>query len=320
MDNLNVLVTGASGFVGRALCAALLAKGNAFRAAVRSPNLILPSDNSDVFAVGEVGAQTDWTAALAGMNCVIHCAARAHVMHETEVDALQAYLEVNLAGTQCLAEQAADLGVQRLVFLSSIKVNGESTDGLPRFAHDDEVNPEDPYAVSKWKAEQALWEVSAKSSLEVVVVRPPLIYGAGVKGNLMRLLRWVARGVPLPLEAVDNQRSLLGILNLVDFLLRCAEHPAAVGQTFLPSDGKDLSTPQLIQLMAEGMQLPARLLPVPVALLQAGSLLLGKRRRIDRLLSSLQVDGRHAQAQLGWTPPVSVEDGVREMARWYAGL
>lgn len=320
MENLNVLVTGASGFVGRALCAALLAKNYAFRATVRSANSMLPSNASSVFAVGEVDAQTNWSAALAGVNCVIHCAARAHVMHETEGDALLAYHTVNVAGTQRLAEQAAELGVRRLVFLSSIKVNGESTDGLRRFVHDDEVNPEDPYAVSKWKAEQALWAVSAQSSLEVVVVRPPLIYGAGVKGNLMRLLRWVASGLPLPLGAVDNQRSLVGLSNLVDLLLCCTEHPAAAGQTFLISDGRDLSTPQLIQLLAEGMQRPTRLLPVPVALLQAGSLLLGKRGKIDRLVGSLQVDSGHAQAQLDWTPPVSVEDGMREMARWYAML
>jgi nucleoside-diphosphate-sugar epimerase len=152
------------------------------------------------------------------------------------------------------------------------------------------------------------------------VVRPPLVYGPGVKGNLLRLLRWVARGVPLPLGAVHNQRSLVGLSNLVDLLLCCAQHPAAAGQTFLASDGQDLSTPQLIRLMAEGMNRPARLLPVPVALLQAGGSLLGKRGEIDRLVGSLQVDSGHTQAQLGWTPPVSVEDGVREMARWYAGL
>jgi nucleoside-diphosphate-sugar epimerase len=279
-----------------------------------------PADGLDVVTVGEVGVQTDWSAALAGVDCVIHCAARAHAMHEVEADALAAYRAVNVVGTQRLAQQAAALGVRRLVFLSSIKVNGEQTALGAPFLFSDTPAPEDPYGVSKWEAEQALWAVSAQTGLEVVVVRPPLVYGPGVKGNLLRLLRWVARGVPLPLGAVHNQRSLVGLSNLVDLLLRCAEHPAAPGQTFLASDGQDLSTPQLIRLMAEGMNRPARLLPVPVALLQAGGSLLGKRREIDRLVGSLQVDSAYTQTQLGWTPPVSVEDGAREMARWYAGL
>jgi nucleoside-diphosphate-sugar epimerase len=319
---MRVLVTGGSGFVGSVLCSSLFAQGYAVRAAVRSAGSMLSADGLDVMAVDEVGTQTDWSAALQDVDCVIHCAARAHVMHETDADALAAYRAVNVEGTRRLAEQAAAVGARRLVYLSSIKVNGESTDGLPRpfGARNDEVNPEDPYGVSKWEAEQALWAVSAQTGLDVVVVRPPLVYGPGVKGNLLRLLRWVARGVPLPLGAVHNQRSLVGLSNLVDLLLRCAEHPAAAGQTFLASDGRDLSTPQLIRLMAEGMNRSARLLPVPVALLRAGGSLLGKRGEIDRLVGSLQVDSSYTQAQLGWTPPVSVEDGVREMARWYAGL
>jgi nucleoside-diphosphate-sugar epimerase len=315
-----ILVTGASGFVGRALCSVLLAQGYTVRAAVRSPDPVSLADGFDVVAVGHIGAQTDWSVALVGMDCVIHCAARAHVMHETEADALAAYRAVNVAGTQRLAEQAAALGVRRLVFLSSIKVNGEQTAPRAPFLFSDAPAPEDPYGVSKWETEQALWAVSAQTGLEVVVVRPPLVYGPVVKGNLLRLLHWVARGVPLPLGAVHNQRSLVGLSNLVDLLLRCAEHSAAAGQTFLASDDQDLSTPQLIRLMAEGMNRPARLLTVPMALLQAGGSLLGKRGEIDRLVGSLQVDSGYTQAQLGWAPPVSVADGVREMARWYAGL
>jgi nucleoside-diphosphate-sugar epimerase len=316
---MRVLVTGASGFVGQALCSSLLAQGHVVSAAVRSLGSIPSADGVNVIAVGDLGAQTDWLAALAGVDCIIHCAARAHVMHETEADALAAYRAANVAGTQRLAEQAAALGVRRLVFLSSIKVNGERTALGAPFLFSDAPAPEDPYGVSKWEAEQALWAVSAQTGLEVVVVRPPLVYGPGVKGNLPRLLRWVARGVPLPLGAVHNQRSLVGLSNLVDLLLRCARHPAAAGQTFLASDGHDLSTPQLIRLMAEGMNRSARLLPVPVALLKAGGSLLGKRGEIERLVGSLQVDAGHTQAQLGWTPPVSVEDGVQEMARWYGG-
>jgi nucleoside-diphosphate-sugar epimerase len=317
---VKILITGVSGFVGQALCTSLLAKGHLLHAAVRSKASIASVDGLDVIAVGDLGAQTNWSAALAGVSCVIHCAARAHVMQESEADALAAYRSVNVEGTHRLAVQAAELGVRRLVFLSSIKVNGERTALGAPFLFSDAPAPEDPYGVSKWEAEQALWAVSAQTGLEVVVVRPPLVYGPGVKGNLLRLLRWVARAVPLPLGAVHNQRSLVGLSNLVDLLLRCAEQPAAAGQTFLASDGHDLSTPQLIRLMAEGMNRPARLLPVPVALLQAGGSLLGKRGEIERLVGSLQVDSGHTQAQLGWTPPVSVEDGVREMARWYAGL
>ena len=321
------LVTGASGFIGSALCVFLRAQSHAVRAAVRSVGSMSSADGLDVIAVGEVGMQTDWSVALAGVDCVIHCAARAHVMHEVEENALAAYRAVNVGGTRRLAEQAAALGVRRVVFLSSIKANGESTDALPLpFGAPgdkggvDVPAPEDPYGVSKWEAEQALWAVSAQMGLEVVVVRPPLVYGPGVKGNLLRLLRWVASGVPLPMGAVHNQRSLLGLSNLVDLLLRCAVHPAAAGQTFLASDGQDLSTRQLIRLMAEGMNRPARLLPVPVALLQVGGSLIDERAKVDRLVGSLQVDSGRARVQLGWTPPVSVEEGVREMARWYAGL
>jgi nucleoside-diphosphate-sugar epimerase len=240
---MNVLVTGASGFVGKALCSALLAEGVSVRAAVRSSNSISAIAGLQVAAVGEIGAQTDWSAALADVDCVIHCAARAHVMQETEADALAAYREVNVAGTQRLAEQAAAMGVRRLVYLSSIKVNGEQTALGAPFLFSDAPAPEDPYGVSKWEAEQALWAVSARTGLEVVVVRPPLVYGPGAKGNLLRLASLVARGLPLPLGAVQNQRSLVG---------------------------------------------------------------------------SLQVDSGYTQAQLGWAPPVSVADGVREMARWYA--
>jgi nucleoside-diphosphate-sugar epimerase len=313
-----ILVTGASGFVGRALCSALLENGHNVRAAVRFANSMQYVDGLEVVVVGELGGQNDWSSTLLDVDCVIHCAARAHVMHETEDDALAAYRTVNVAGTQLLAEQSAAMDVRRLVFLSSIGVLGIHTNGREPFFVSDSPKPVEDYAISKWEAEQALWTVSAQTGLEVVVVRPPLVYGPGVKGNLLHLLRWVAHGVPLPLGAVHNQRSLVGLSNLVNLLLCCAEHPAAVGQTFLVSDGEDLSTPQLIRLIAEGMNRPARLLPVPVALLKAGGSLLGKRGEIDRLVGSLQVDSGYTQAQLGWIPPVPVASDICEMAQWYA--
>lgn len=318
---MRVLVTGASGFVGRTLCSKLLEQGYVTRAAVRSAGSMPFSDKGlDVIRVGEMGARTDWSAGLAGVDCIIHCAARAHVMYETEANALEAYRAMNVVATQRLAEQAAAMGVQRVVFLSSIKVNGERTALGEPFVFSDVPAPEDPYGISKWEAERALWAVSAQTGLEVVVIRPPVVYGPGVKGNLLRLLRLVANGVPLPLGAVRNQRSMVGLSNLVGLLLLCAEHPAAAGRTFLASDGCDLSTPQLLRLMAVGSGRPSRLPHVPVALLQAGGSLLRRRGEIDRLVGSLQVDSEHTQAQLGWEPRVSVEDGVRQMARCFVNL
>ncbi len=317
---MRILITGASGFIGQALCSKLVSEGHQPRAVVRSTDSIPSVAGLDVLVVGEVGAQTDWTLAMAGVDCVIHCAARAHVMNEVETDALSAYRSVNVAGTRRLAEQGSALGLRRLVYLSSIKVNREQTTRGMQLLSSDSPAPEDPYGVSKWEAEQALWAVSKRTGLEVVVIRPPLVYGPGVKGNLLRLLRLVERGVPLPLGAVHNKRSLVGLSNLMDLLLCCAKHPAAAGKTFLASDGHDLSTPQFIRLIAEGMNKPSLLVPVPVALLQAVSTLLGKRDEIARLVSSLQVDTSQTVAELAWTAPVSVEDGVREMALWYSGL
>ena len=322
-----VLVTGASGFLGSALCASFRAQGHMVRAAVRCPDSMSSADGLDVVAVGELGAQTDWSAALPGVDCVIHCAARAHVMHETEADALAAYRAVNVEGTRRLAEQATAAGVRRLVYLSSIKVNGESTDGLPRpfgalnndgspcFARDDEASPEDPYGVSKWEAEQALWVVAANTGLEVVVVRPPLVYGLGAKGNLARLLKLVRLGVPLPLGMVLNQRSLIGLDNLVDLLIRCVDHPAAAGQTLLVSDGEDVSTPDVLRHMAAGLGCSVRLLPVPVRLLRMAGRVLRKQAELDRLVGSLQIDSRHTRELLNWSPPVSVAEGIRRMVQ-----
>jgi nucleoside-diphosphate-sugar epimerase len=223
---------------------------------------------------------------------------------------------VHVEVTRRLAVQAAASGVRRFVFLSSVKVNGESTDGLPRpFGARNDAKPRDPYGISKWEAEQALWEVSAKTGLEVVVVRPPLVYGPGVKGNLARLLKLVRSGVPLPLGAVENKRSLIGLDNLVDLLIRCVDHPEAADQTFLVSDGEDLSTPDLIRHMAAAMGRSPRLFPVPVSLLRLAGSALGKRAEIDRLLGSLQIDSSHTRQVLGWTPPVSIKEGIRRMVQ-----
>jgi len=269
----------------------------------------------DISGVGEINSRTDWSAALAGVDCMIHCAARAHVMHETESDALAAYRAVNVDGSRQLAAQAAAAGVRRLVYLSSVKVNGEQTAPGAPFSFAGAPAPEDAYGISKWEAEQALWDVSAKTGLEVVVVRPPLVYGPGVKGNLARLLRLARSGLPLPLGAVQNKRSLIGLDNLVDLLIRCVDHPAAAGETFLVSDGEDLSTPDLLRHMAAAMGRSPRLVPVPLPLLRLAGSALGKRAEIDRLVGSLQIDSCHTRQVLGWTPPVSVEEGIRRMVR-----
>ena len=311
------LITGNSGFIGQDFCSGLVQLGMPIVRTVRSVREGSPMSSPDFFAVGDICAKTNWSAALKDVDCVIHLAARAHVMKETELDPMAAYREVNVAGTHRLAEQAAASGVRRLVFLSSIGVNGTFTHGSSSFAPDDIPCPSENYAISKWEAEQALWEVSAKTGLEVVIIRSPLVYGPGVKGNMLRLLHWVARGVPLPLGAVNNHRSLIGLDNLVDLLIRCVDHTAAVGQTFLVSDGKDLSTPELIRTLAHAMNKPARLLPVPMPLLRTAGSLVGKRAEVDRLVGSLRVDSSHTRALLGWTPPVSVEAGLQKTADWY---
>ena len=312
-----VVVTGASGFVGSSLSTSLAAAGFRVRVAVRAgtPAELPGCSLVERAILGDVSASTGWFSVLTNVDCVVHCAARAHLMHETAGDALAAYRSVNVDGSHRLAEQAAAAGVRRLVYLSSIKVNGEKTTHGAPFLFSDTPAPEDAYAISKWEAEQALWEISAKTGLEVVVVRPPLVYGPGVKGNLARLLKLVRSGLPLPLGALQNKRSLIGLDNLVDLLIRCVEHPAAAGQTFLVSDGEDLSTPDLIRQIAEAMGRPARLFSVPVSLLRLACGAPGKRAEIDRLVGSLQIDSSHTQRVLGWTPPVSIEEGIRRMVQ-----
>jgi nucleoside-diphosphate-sugar epimerase len=317
VSRTRVAVTGSTGLVGESLTREFASRAFKVRAVARTVNLASgPSDsNIDIIGVGEIDSHTDWSAALAGVDYVIHCAARAHVMHDPAGNALAAYRSVNVDGSRRLAEQAASTGVRRLVYLSSIKVNGEETAPGAPFLFSDAPAPEDDYGISKWEAEQALWNISARTGLEVVVVRPPLVYGPGVKGNLARLLEMLRPGLPLPLGAVQNKRSLIGLDNLVDLLIRCVDHPAAAGQTFLVPDGEDLSTPDLLRRMAVAMGRPARLVPVPVPLLRLAGSALGKREEIDRLVGSLQIDSSHTRQVLGWTPPVSVQEGIRRMVQ-----
>lgn len=302
-----VLVTGATGFVGRALVAHLAARGWAVTAGVRTlPPAAERAPGIDYVAVGDIGPGTDWGAALRGVTHVVHAAAHVHVMRGGE-DA--EFMRVNAQGTARLAERAAAAGVQRLVFLSSIKVNGESTASQP-FRADDAPAPQDAYGRSKLGAEQALWQVCGGLRLEGVVVRLPLVHGPGAKANVARLVRLVQRGLPLPFGSIDNRRSLLALGNLCDFVGVALEHPRAPGHVWLLSDGDDLSTPQMVRYIAAALDRPARLLPFPVALLRTLGKIAGRSAEIARLTGSLQVDGGPAHRELGWCPPLSVVEGL----------
>lgn len=310
------LVSGANGFVGRAMCDTLIQHGYEVRGAVRRSDVILNSKVSRV-TVGEINSQTDWSSALAGVNVVIHLAARVHVMKETSVSPLDAFRNTNVHGTEHLARSAAAHGVKRFVFVSSIKIIGEETSGGHRYTELDTPSPKDPYGVSKCEAEQALHRIAQETGMEVVIVRPPLVYGAGVKGNFAQMLKVRAKGIPLPLASVSNLRSLIYIGNFVDALVTCATHPAAAGQTYLVSDGEDVSTPDLLRQLGAAMGQPARLLPCPPVLLKMAGRVLGKSEQLERLLGSLQVDSSKIRRDLGWQPPFTLQQGLQATAEWY---
>jgi nucleoside-diphosphate-sugar epimerase len=319
---LRVLLTGASGFVGQALCARAVHQGISVRGALRKRGK-LPSSVEPAM-VGEINGATDWDSALREMDVVMHLAARVHVMHDDAASPLGEFRKANVAGTEHLARQAAKSGVKRLCFVSSIKVNGENTlspengiGGQNIFAESDIASPQDPYGVSKWEAEQALHRVAAETGLEIVIVRPPLVYGPEVKGNFAQMLKVLAMGIPLPLASAHNLRSLIYVENLVDALLVCATHPAAAGQTYIVSDGEDISTPDLLCQLGNGMGRPARLFPCPEALLKLAGRLTGKGEQVERLLGSLQVDSGKIRRELKWTPPYTLQQGLQATAEWY---
>jgi nucleoside-diphosphate-sugar epimerase len=306
---MNVLITGANGFVGRALCAELLRCGHTVRGALRqSEGRLALLEGGEPVVVGTINAATDWKVALAGCSVIVHLAARVHVMDDKAGDPLAEFREVNTDGTLNLARQAAQAGVKRFVFISTIKVNGEGRD-VP-YRETDAAAPEDAYAISKWEAEQGLRQIAADTGLEVVILRPPLVYGPGVKANFLRLIHTVARGWPLPLGAIRNRRSLLYLGNFVDAIRLCVEHPAAAGQTFLLDDGGAVSTPELIRAVARAMGRPARLLAVPVGVLEFAGVLLGKRAAVARLTDSLFVDSSNIRSRLEWAPPYSMAAGL----------
>jgi nucleoside-diphosphate-sugar epimerase len=316
-----VLVTGADGFVGKAVCRRLLESGCTPRAGLRNaspwPALQAATPGLNEFAIlGDLGANPNLNAALAEVSAVVHLAARVHVMNDTARNPLHEFRRVNVGGTASLARAAAEEGVRRFVFVSTVKVNGESTAGRP-FTEQDLPAPQDPYAVSKWEAEEALRRISAETGLEVAIIRSPLVYGPGVRANFLRLMRLVERGLPLPLPDTNNRRSLIGVGNLADCLVRCITHSAAASQTFMVSDGEDVSTRELVVRMAPLLGRSARFLPVPELILRLAARLVGKRSAIDRLLGSLEIDSSKIRRTLDWEPPVTLGCGLETTARWY---
>ncbi|MDH4225335.1 MAG: SDR family oxidoreductase [Deltaproteobacteria bacterium] len=317
-----ILVTGANGFVGRAVCAKLTASGVSVRAAVRHLDRVHPPGGLESMAgveqveVGDVTGHTRWEGALDGVDGVVHLAARVHVMRERSRDPLEAFRQVNVEGTRNLAAQAARAGVRRMVLLSTVKVNGEATKETP-FKETDPPAPQDPYAVSKWEAEQALWEVSAQSKLEGVVLRPPLMYGPGVKGNFLRLMKLVWRRVPLPLANVKNRRNLLGVDNLAFLAALCLTHPEATGKTFLAVEGEGISTPELLHKMGDALGRRPVMFPFTLGALRGGFGLVGLGRELDRLTGSLELDGSESRQLLGWDPPLTLEQNLLATAQWF---
>ena len=303
-----VLVTGAGGFVGRQLCRWLTDRRWAVRAGHRSAPLQGAPDGSP-FVIGDMAGNVDWHAAVSGMHAVVHLAARVHVMRDLATDPLAAFRAANVTASERLARAAAAAGVRRFVYLSSVKVNGEATPGRP-YDEQDPPAPQDAYGVSKWEAEQALRRVAAETGLEVAIIRPPLVYGPGVGANFRRLMGLAEKGLPLPLGAVRNRRSLLYVGNLCSAIEACLEHPAAAGKTFLVSDGEDISSAGLIRRLARLLEAPDRLWPLPPALLRLLGALTGKSAEVSRLLDSLAVDGAGIRRQLHWHPPFSLEQGL----------
>jgi len=312
-----MLVTGASGFVGRAVCDRALSLGMKVKGTHRSlgsQSLVPPG--VEKIPIPSLGDDTDWSLALVGVDVVIHLAARVHVTKEPDSDQLAAYREVNTSGTERLARMAVAARVRRLVYVSSIKVNGEQTSSVP-FTEADVPRPTDPYARSKWEAELALHRIESEAGLDVVILRPPIVYGRYVGANFLRLLRLVQRRIPVPLASVSNRRSLIYVKNLADAILNVATHSKTAGRTFLVSDGEDVSTPELIRGIANAMNLQARMLPFPPGLLNTLAHLFGRSTEVRRLLGSLVIDSTKIRSESGWVPPYTLSQGRRETVKWY---
>ena len=314
---MRVLVTGATGFIGRHMCPALRAAGHEVSVAVRRKDFPAMPEAAAFHVVPDIGPKTDWTEALTGAEAVVHLAARAHVTEETAADPVAEYHRVNAEGTASLAAAAAAAGVRRVVFLSSSKAAGERTEDRP-FSESDPPKPEDAYGISKWDGEKALLDIASQSGLEAVILRPPLVYGPGVKGNFLSLLKLCRLAPPLPFSAVNNRRSFIYVGNLANAAVHCLGAEEAAGETYFVRDGEDMSTPDLIRRLAQAMGRPARLFPVPAGALRLAALVTGKSAVMARVVANLQVDDGKIRRQLGWTPPSDVVKGLNETAAWFA--
>ncbi len=315
---MKILVTGANGFVGLPLSRYLLTAGHQVVGAVRAYDSLTTINTQIPFKIiGDINEITNFQDCLGGVDCIVHLANRAHVMFDQSTNPLAMYRKVNTEGTLNLARQAAAVGVKRFIFISSIKVNGEFTLSGQALTPNDQFIPIDPYGLSKNEAEQGLKLIAEQAGLEVVVIRPPLIYGPGVKANFLKMIQWVEKGIPLPLGAIKNQRSMLGIDNLINFIELCLIHPKAVGQTFLVSDDHDISTTELLKEIASVMHRPSRLLSIPQCFIEKLLILLGQRYISERLCGSLQLDISLAKTRLSWKPPYTFKDQLSKTVHDY---
>jgi nucleoside-diphosphate-sugar epimerase len=312
-----IFITGVSGFVGKHLCKFLSLSDHYVRGASRSKTIDINHKNFEYFAIDDLNLKINWRELLSNQDTVIHCAGRAHIIKETIKIPLELYRLINVEATRELAKQAAEVGVKKFIFLSSIGVLGENTNARKPFTIFDKPNPIQDYAISKYEAEQTLLELSSKTGLEVTIIRPPLVYGSQSKGNLSRLIKLINSGIPIPFGAIKNHRSMIGMDNLVDLIIRCIDHPNAKNKTFLVSDDEDLSTPDLIKLIAKEMGCSVSLFPVPIPWLKFFSFFIGRQSDIDRLTGSLQVDIEYTKKILDWKPSVSVSEGIKRMFNNY---
>jgi UDP-glucose 4-epimerase len=301
-----ILVTGATGFVGQHLCREIIARGYSLTCTTRQSYQL---ENATCIQIGEMHGQTDWHEALKNQDIVIHCAARVHVMNETANDPLEAFRKVNVEGTMALAKQAEQAGARQFIFLSSIKVSGEVTHDVA-FTEEQAPQANDPYGISKLEAEYALLAFAKTSNMIITIIRPPLVYGAGVAANFLAMLKLVRKEWPLPFASIQNQRSMIYVGNLVDFILHCVDHPRVDRQIFLISDGRDLSTPELLRCAADALGVKSRLFHFPSSVLLLGTQLIGKRAIAERLCYSLQLNSDKARILLNWEPPFTVEQGL----------
>lgn len=310
------MITGATGFVGRNLIERSLSGGYRVRMCSRKQDFDIPYD-IELYLTGDISNNTEWYEAVQGVDVVIHTAARVHVMADSAVDPLTEFRSVNVAGTLNLAQQAAEAGVKRFIFISSIKVNGEETLLGSPFKEEGFLIPTDPYGLSKYEAEKCLLNLAKKTDMEVVIIRPPLVYGPGVKANFASMMKWINKGVPLPFGSIHNQRSFVALDNLVSFIIHCIDHPQVANEIFLISDGEDVSTTELLRKVAKAFGKKALLIPIPVWLMTSAAKLVGKSDVANRLFGSLQVDSSKARELLGWKPVITMDEQLKKIADEY---